>query len=77
MKTLEIAYHLAIKYGFYTAFGLGLIWFVLIADYGLGFYFGSVFVGNGTHNAVNDRNYNVADVITIFFSIMMGGMSLG
>jgi len=49
----------------------------MIADYGLGFYFGSIFVGNETNNSLVDRAYTGGDVITIFFSIMMGGFSLG
>lgn len=54
-----------------------MVQFCEIADYGLGFYFGSIFVGDGTENALLDRAYTGGDVIVIFFSIMFGGFSLG
>lgn len=49
----------------------------MLADYGVGFWFGSIFVGDKTNNALYDRPYSGGDVIVIFFSIMMGGFSLG
>jgi len=57
--------------------GLGALWFFMIADYGVGFYFGSIFVGEKTENAAYDRPYSTGDVVVIFFAVMMGGFSLG
>lgn len=74
---MKKAYKLSLKYGVYIGAALGFVWFVMLADYGLGFYFGSIFVGEGTNNALYDRAYTGGDVIIIFFSIMMGGFSLG
>lgn len=77
MVHLKKAYSIAVKNGFYTGLGLGFMWFVMLADYGVGFWFGSIFVGDKTENALYDRPYTGGDVIVIFFSIMMGGFSLG
>lgn len=45
--------------------------FAIFCDYSLGFYYGSMLIENKTNNAVFDRVYNLADVFTIFFSIVM------
>jgi len=37
----------------------------------LGFYYGSVLIEDKTNNAVFDRAYNLADVFTIFFCVVM------
>ena len=65
------------KYGIYIALAFGSLFFFMIADYDVGFYFGSVFVDAETNNAIRDRPYSAGDVVTIFFSSMMGGFSMG
>lgn len=49
----------------------------MLADYAIGFYFGSIFIGNETRNEFYDRPYTTGDVVACFFAIMMGGFSLG
>jgi len=57
--------------------GLGSMFFFLFLDYALCFYVGSELVGNKVINDNNGKVYNVGDVMTIFFSIMIGGFALG
>lgn len=74
---MKHAYLISLKYGKYIGIGLGGVWFIILADYAIGFWFGSIFVGEKTNNAIYDRPYTAGDVIAIFFSIMMGGFSVG
>ena len=46
-------------------------------DYGLGYYIGTILVNNETRNDNYDRIYNVADITTIFFAILMGAFASG
>mgnify|MGYP000648373161 CR=1 FL=1 len=57
------------KYGIYLGFSLGLMLFAILANYGIGFYFGSIFVENGTKNTIFDRSYTAGDVLVVFFSM--------
>lgn len=77
MKSLLHAYKLATKNGFFSGVALAVMWFTMLGDYAVGFWFGSIFVENRTNNALYDRPYTGGDVIVIFFSIMMGGFSMG
>lgn len=74
---LKKAYDTACGYGFKSGAALGILWFVILADYAIGFWFGALFVGNETHNDIYDRPYTGGDVIAVFFAIMMGGFSIG
>lgn len=77
MKSLKSAYDTAIKYGFKIGTAIGFLWFTIFADYAIGFWAGSRFIGNETTNAIFDRAYTTGDVIAVFFSIMIGGFSAG
>lgn len=57
--------------------GLGSVFFFLFLDYALCFYLGSKLVGDRVMNDNTGNIYNVGDVMTIFFSIMIGGFGLG
>lgn len=45
-STLKVAYDTSVKYGVYIGLAMGGVWFCMLGDYGLGFWFGSIFVGN-------------------------------
>jgi len=50
----------------------------MFLDYSLGFWYGSKLVEEGaSENVFSSSSYTAGDVITIFFSIMIGGFSLG
>jgi len=49
----------------------------MFADYALAFWYGSVLIEDETINDNMDRIYSSGDVVTIFFSIIMGGFSIG
>ncbi|XP_018319200.1 multidrug resistance protein 1 [Agrilus planipennis] len=54
-----------------SGMGFGLLWFFIYASYALAFWYGVrlVLSGNGT--------YDVATMVTVFFSVMQGSMNFG
>lgn len=48
-----------------------------IGDYALSFWYGSVAIEDNYKNQIAGRIYSIGDVMTIFFSIMIGGFSIG
>lgn len=48
---------------------MGMMFFCIFSDYSLGFWYGS--------KLVEDNEYTVGDVITVFYSIIIGGFSMG
>lgn len=66
-----------IRFGLYLGFGMGLMMFAIFCDYSLGFYYGSILIEDKTYNSVNGRVYNLADVFTVFFCIVMGTQAIG
>ena len=65
------------KYGLMIGFGLGLMFFFMFLDYALAFFYGAKLVGEDEYNSNKGAPYNVGDVMTIFFAIMIGGFALG
>ncbi len=49
----------------------------MLADFGLGFWFGSKLIEDKIYNYLQDRNYTVGDVISVFFSVLFSAFSLG
>lgn len=39
---LNDAYKVTVKNGIYAGFGIGMLFFVMLADYSLGFWYGSI-----------------------------------
>ena len=66
-----------INYGFAIGAGLGLMFFFMFLDYALAFYYGGSLISEGVLNDNTGENYKVADVMTIFFAVMIGGFALG
>jgi ATP-binding cassette subfamily B (MDR/TAP) protein 1 len=66
-----------VKNGFYSGLSFGLIMFVMLADYALGFWYGSLCIGGKYYNSNTNKVYTTGDVFIIFFSILNGGFSLG
>jgi len=57
--------------------GLGSMFLFLFLDYALCFYVGAQLVGDQVMNDNTGKVYNIGDVLTVFFSIMIGGFGLG
>lgn len=73
MSEIRSAKSFIIKNGMYIGVGYGILFFSIFLTYALGFYFGSVFIKEKIWNYVLGRDYNVGDVFTIFFCVIMGG----
>ena len=59
-----------------SGFAVGLLMFFSNFSWALGFWFGSNLVEDAVINPIAEKPYNVGDVLTIFFSILMGSSSL-
>ena len=62
-----------IKYGIYSAFAFGAIYFCNALGYCIGFWVGGVFVGQKRINPVTGEIYNVGEVLTVFLAVVNGG----
>ncbi|XP_034242655.1 ATP-dependent translocase ABCB1-like isoform X2 [Thrips palmi] len=68
-NALEKGRWMAMKKYYYLAVGLGVVFFVTYASYGLAFWYGSQLIGAGV--------VTPGSVFTVFFSVMAGAFSLG
>jgi ATP-binding cassette subfamily B (MDR/TAP) protein 1 len=54
-----------------------IFFFFIMMTYTIGFWYGSVLVGNREINSNSGMLYTVSDVIVIFFTVYMSGLNLG
>eukprot|EP00960_Hanusia_phi_P005075 146155-Hanusia_phi.AAC.1 len=57
--------------------GIGVVMSTTILPYALGLWFGSWLIAHGVTNSRTGVLYSAGDVMLVFFSIVMGGFSLG
>src|SRR3990167_1905466 len=65
------------RFGFISAISFGFFNFTIFVTYGLNYWIGSLLVEKPVFNDNVGVNYNVGDVVTIFFSVITGAMSIG
>ncbi|EGG19851.1 ABC transporter B family protein [Cavenderia fasciculata] len=65
------------KKGVMNGIGIGLVFFILFGSYSLAFWYGSKLIADGSWNPVKDHAWTGGDVLTVFFSVIMGAMALG
>ncbi|CAN8324554.1 unnamed protein product, partial [Cochlearia groenlandica] len=68
-KNLEIAYKTTVKQGLISGFGLGVTLLVTFSSYGFAIWYGS--------KLMIEKGYDGGQVISVIFSVLAGGMSLG
>ena len=73
---LKKANKITIKYGILVGFAIGFMYFVIFSNYGLALWFGSITIEERWYNEVTGSVYDVGNVVTVFFSVMMGSMFL-
>ncbi|XP_014102285.3 ATP-dependent translocase ABCB1 [Bactrocera oleae] len=66
-----------IKRNFFSGMGFGLLWFFIYGSYALAFWYGVGLVLKNYDNIPGYSNYDPGNMITIFFSVMMGSMNIG
>lgn len=66
-----------IKRGLFQGISLGVTNLVMFSSYGLCLWFGSWLIHNNVTNPYRGENYDGSDVVTIFFAILFGAMSIG
>ena len=54
--------------------GIGVMAFVMMASYALGFWYGSKLISDRDFNVT--ANYTAGEVLIVFFSIIMGGFNI-
>lgn len=78
-ETLKNVTKNSAKHGALLGLGLGVLFFSILVSYALGFWYGSTCV-EGTDSCpphLNGGNkYTAGDVLTVFFSVLMGGFNL-
>ncbi|XP_011185431.1 ATP-dependent translocase ABCB1 [Zeugodacus cucurbitae] len=66
-----------IKRNMFSGLGFGLLWFFIYASYALAFWYGVGLVLKSYDHVPGYDNYTPGNMITIFFSVMMGSMNIG
>ncbi|XP_039955040.1 ATP-dependent translocase ABCB1 isoform X1 [Bactrocera neohumeralis] len=66
-----------IKRNLFSGMGFGLLWFFIYASYALAFWYGVGLVLKNYEGLPGYDNYDPGNMITVFFSVMMGSMNIG
>jgi len=66
----------AVKFGFVGAAAMGFFIMMIFVVYGVAFLIGSRMISQQWRNSNSGKNYQVGDVLTIFFAIITGLMGL-
>ncbi|KAK5581948.1 hypothetical protein RB653_003529 [Dictyostelium firmibasis] len=74
---LKEALDIGTKKGIMNGVGIGLVFLVLFGTYSLSFWYGGKLIVDRKWNPVPDRPWQGGDVLTVFFSVIMGAMALG
>jgi ATP-binding cassette, subfamily B (MDR/TAP), member 1 len=77
MLQLRNALRVGIKKGFATGASMGSIMLVMFGTYALAFWYGSVLITNKSINALTHEPWTGGDVVTVFFSVLMGAFGIG
>jgi ATP-binding cassette subfamily B (MDR/TAP) protein 1 len=75
--SLQEALKIGIKKGIATGLGMGAIMFVMFGTYALAFWYGSTLISNKVTNSVSGNPWTGGDVVTVFFSVIMGAFAVG
>ncbi|KAF4704670.1 (ABC) transporter, partial [Perkinsus olseni] len=76
-NSLEEARKGGTRLGFQAGLGLGLTFGAVYFSYALTFWYGGTLVRDGDINDATNEPYNGGDILTIFFSLIMGTFGLG
>eukprot|EP01112_Ceratiomyxa_fruticulosa_P021647 TRINITY_DN7692_c0_g1_i1.p1 TRINITY_DN7692_c0_g1~~TRINITY_DN7692_c0_g1_i1.p1 ORF type:complete len:553 (-),score=113.01 TRINITY_DN7692_c0_g1_i1:118-1776(-) len=75
--SLQDAFRVGVRKGIINGLGLGAVFLVLFSTYALSYWVGSRFIANKVWNAKNHAPWTGGDVVTVFFSVVIGAMSIG
>jgi ABC-type multidrug transport system fused ATPase/permease subunit len=68
-KALGHAYTQGVRKGIIAGLGIGSMMFIIFASYGLAFWYGATLIRNGQMNG--------GEVLSVFFALIIGAVSLG
>ena len=71
-KACKIAEKGSISFGWKSSFFYGVFFFCILVMYSLSFLIGSRLIANDWYNHNVGRNYNVGDILAIFFGVITG-----
>jgi ABC-type multidrug transport system fused ATPase/permease subunit len=77
ISLLVEAQELGIKNALFGACAIGMTIGVMFCTYGLALWFGGTLIANQTMNATTGKPFTGGDVVTVFFSVLMGAFALG
>ena len=76
-KFLAYAKTIVLKFSFFLALSMGILYFVVGSYYAAGYFFGALLVKEEIINPSSGKSYTIGDAFTIIFSIIFAGLSLG
>ncbi len=75
-KELLKANFIIFKYGLLVGVAIGCLYFTMLSNYGLAFWFGSITIEKHWYNEVTQSDFDVGNVITVFFCVTLSSMFL-
>lgn len=63
-------------YGRRTVFTSAITFFCIIFNYALGFWYGTKLVADRVYNSSTGKNYDVGDVVSIFFCVYIANLNI-
>lgn len=77
LKELMSAIKVSRKYQIISSITMGIFYFAIISEYGLGFWIGGYLVKNDINNSNADESYNAFSILQIFFAVITGAFAIG
>ena len=80
-KRYSVLLQEAMEFGIYGSFAqsasMGFVMLTVFSSYGLALWFGAILISDGFINSYTGNPYTGGDVVTVFFSTLLGAFSLG
>eukprot|EP00301_Raphidiophrys_heterophryoidea_P018939 c3931_g1_i1.p1 GENE.c3931_g1_i1~~c3931_g1_i1.p1 ORF type:complete len:1270 (+),score=363.00 c3931_g1_i1:173-3982(+) len=76
-EMLEQGRKFKLKGAMTAAFTIGFVWFALFCAYAVSLWYGSNLIVTKTKNVQTGNAWTGGDVLSVFFSVLVGGMSVG
>ena len=77
LRFLKSSDDIAVKTSVKASYAFGLMYFAIYFGYTYAFFIGAVWVDEGFYNHAYDRPYTSGDIISVFFGVLFGMVSLG
>jgi ATP-binding cassette subfamily B (MDR/TAP) protein 1 len=76
-KMVEQAMQVGFVKGRLAGTVIGVVFMIMFFSYGLSFWYGAKLIADGATNPTKNKPYQGGDIITVFFSVLVGSFALG